>query len=194
MVALMHMAALGRSQIAEDKRRPFHIYVDEAHRFVTESLEDIIAETCKYNVDLTLAHQYFTQFKPNVADALCTVGTTIAFNVDYRDAIVLSKVFQKKVEPEEFGNLSIGQAFVRSGNHIVKVDTPEPAEISRENCRQQIIDFSRRKYYQPLSKIKQNMARHNDRFDKQYSDLSTNPILMEQLKNHTNERFNYDRL
>lgn len=194
MVALMHVTALGRSKVAKNKRRPFHIYLDEAHRFVTDSLENIIAETRKYNVDLTLAHQYFKQFDTEVADALCSVGTTIAFNVDYRDAIMLSKAFQKKVEPEEFGNLSIGQAFVRSGRHMVKIDTPGPIEIRDKNCYQQIIDNSRSQYYKHISQIRQSMARCRDRFDEPFANLPANRSLFERSKSQSSERFNYDRL
>jgi len=62
MVAVMHISALSRSDTPVDKRRPFQIYLDEAHRFTTDSLEDIIAETRKYGVGMTLAHQYMRQF------------------------------------------------------------------------------------------------------------------------------------
>jgi hypothetical protein len=194
MVALMHITALGRSKLATNRRRPFHIYLDEAHRFVTNSLENIIAEAQKFNVDLTLAHQYFRQFEREVADALCSVGTTIAFAVDHADATILSKVFQKEVAPEEFGNLEMGQAFIRSGKHMVRIDTPDPKEISDNNCYQQIIEYSRNKYYAHISQIRQEMARCHEKLDKPFADLSLIGRLLEENGKRPSERFFYERL
>ena len=55
LLSLLHTVALGRSAIPPSKRRPFHVYCDEAHRFVTKDLEDLLVETRKFGVDLTLA-------------------------------------------------------------------------------------------------------------------------------------------
>jgi len=194
LVALMHITALGRSQIPHNARRPFHIYLDEAHRFVTKSLEKMIAETRKYNVDLTLAHQYFKQFAPDVADALCIVGTTIAFNVDFRDAIALSKAFQKKVAPEEFGDLDRGQAFMQCGNRIVRIDTCGPLEVGDSHFYQEIVEYSHKHYYKHISQIKQIIARRRDRFNKPYADLSVHPDLLNRNEDQIKERYYYERL
>jgi len=194
LVALMHITALGRNKIPEDRRRPFHIYLDEAHRFVTKSLEKMIAEMRKYNVDLTLAHQYFKQFTPEVADALCIVGTTIAFNVDFRDAISLSKAFQKKVTPEAFGELDRGEAFVRCDSQVVKINTPGPLDIGDHHFYQEIIDYSHRHYYKHISQVKQIIARRRDRFNKPYSDLSVPPDLPNDNADQVKERYYYERL
>jgi len=44
--SLLHRTALSRSDTPEEKRR-HHVYCDEAHRFLTDALEDLIAETRK---------------------------------------------------------------------------------------------------------------------------------------------------
>ena len=41
LLTAMHTTALARSRVPPEQRQPFHIYLDEAHRFVTDSLEDI---------------------------------------------------------------------------------------------------------------------------------------------------------
>jgi hypothetical protein len=86
MLSLLHLTAIGRSDTPAAQRRPFQIYVDEAHRFVTDTLEDLIAETRKFGVGLTLAHHFFSQFGHTKVDALSSVGTTIIMNVDRKDA------------------------------------------------------------------------------------------------------------
>jgi len=50
ILAILHATALGRCDTPPERRKVFHVYLDEAHRFVTDALEDVIAETRKYGV------------------------------------------------------------------------------------------------------------------------------------------------
>jgi hypothetical protein len=58
ILSLIHLAALSRSTVPLDQRKQFHVHCDETHRFMTDTLEDLIAETHKYRVSLSLAHHY----------------------------------------------------------------------------------------------------------------------------------------
>ncbi len=98
ILSLLHLTALSRSSISVNQRKQFHIHCDEAHRFMTDSLEDLIAETRKYKVSLSLAHQYMSQFGKRKTDAFSSVGSTIIFNVYSRDANYLIKDLQNKVK------------------------------------------------------------------------------------------------
>lgn len=60
-------------------------------------------------------------------DALSSVGTTVVFNVDSADAAFLAKGFKKKVKVEDFIDLEVGQAIVRCGTEIAKIQTLEEA-------------------------------------------------------------------
>jgi hypothetical protein len=153
ILAVMHISALSRSDTPVEKRRPFQIYLDEAHRFTTDSLEDIIAETRKYAVGMTLAHQYMRQFGTQKTDALGSVGTTIVFNVDTKDAASLAKDFKDLVKPDDIINLEVWQAIIRCGTDIAKFTTLPPLEVPEKNFKEQIIANSRKKYYMPVPEI-----------------------------------------
>jgi hypothetical protein len=101
ILSLFHLSALGRSETAMENRKQFHIYADEAHRFLTEALEDLIAETRKFGVSLTLAHHYLSQFSTKQADALSSVATTIIMNVDAKDARHLTKDLRQLVQVDQ---------------------------------------------------------------------------------------------
>ena len=45
----------------EKKYHPFFIYVDEAHRYMTDDVEAMLSQARKFGVSLTLAHQYLAQ-------------------------------------------------------------------------------------------------------------------------------------
>jgi hypothetical protein len=123
ILSLFHINALSRSIIPSEDRRQFNIDCDEAHQFVVtdDKLENLIAETRKYKVSLSLAHQYLSQFDKKKTDALSTVGASIIFNVDKRDAQYLIKDLQEKVKVEELVSLGKWEAIARIGTDIVRI-------------------------------------------------------------------------
>ena len=173
ILAIMHITALSRSEMPRERRRPFQIYLDEAHRFMTDSLEDIIAETRKYAVGMTLAHQYMRQFGSQKTDALGSVGTTIIFNVDTKDAAYLSKDFQDVVEPDDIINLELWQAIIRCGTDIAKFTTLPPLTTPEKNFKDQIIANSRQNYCMPAPEVRQIINRANKQPDKLSKSLAS---------------------
>ncbi len=172
ILSLMHLTALSRSSVARDDRKQFHIHCDEAHRFMTDSLEDIIAETRKYKVSLSLAHQYMSQFGKRKTDAFSSVGSTIIFNVDSRDAAYLVKDLQKKVKVEDLVSLEVGEAIARIGTEIVRFKTHPPLPIPLRHFKERIIQESRRKYCRPASEVRDWIRRRSERWNKAFSPLS----------------------
>ncbi|MFC1676616.1 type IV secretory system conjugative DNA transfer family protein [Planctomycetota bacterium] len=193
MVAIIHMTALGRSEIARERRRPFHMYLDEGYLFVTDSIEDIITNTPKYGVSLTIAHHYMRQFKtPQKMDALGSVGTKIVFNVDARDGKYLCKDFQKKVRVEDFLELGVGDAIVCCGTEITKIKTLKPLEVPEKNFREQIIAHSRAKYCKPAVEVREIIKHRHKRSDQEFSPLASQ--LDETKEGKTFKKRNYGRL
>ena len=45
----------------EKKFNPFFVYVDEAHRYVTDDVEGLLTQSRKFGIGVTLAHQYLGQ-------------------------------------------------------------------------------------------------------------------------------------
>ncbi|MFH0794037.1 MAG: type IV secretion system DNA-binding domain-containing protein, partial [bacterium] len=165
LLVLLHQAAISRSAVPPEERREFHIYADDAHRFVTDALEGIIAEDRKYKVSLTLAHQYLSQFSREKADAISTVGTAIIFNVDTRDAQYLKKDLRDMVEVKDIITLRRGQAIARIGTEIVRFDTLEPKPIPEKHFRERIIAECHRKYYKPASEVRAALRQRSNSYE-----------------------------
>jgi hypothetical protein len=173
ILSLLHLNALSRSSQRVEDRRQFHIYCDEAHQFMTDTFENLIAETRKYGVSLTLAHQYLSQFGKKKTDALSTVGASIIFNVDKRDAEYLLKDLQGKVKVEELVSMGQGEAIARIGSDIVRIKTKSPLPIPSKNFKDRIIDESRNKYCKPVYEIQRWLKTRGDRSS--YSDVPIHP-------------------
>jgi hypothetical protein len=85
IVAHLQKAALSR---ADSTIRPlYYLYLDEFQNYTTDNIKDILSESRKYSLSLTLAHQYLDQLSPDLRSAvLNTAGTLVCFRVGYGDA------------------------------------------------------------------------------------------------------------
>ena len=173
ILSLLHLNAISRSDISVDRRKQFYIHCDEAHQFLTETLENLIAETRKFGVGLTLVHQYLSQFGKKKTDAISTVGSAIIFSVDNRDANYLAKDLQGKVASEELVALKKYEAVARIDTEVVKFMSRKPQPVPKINHRDQIVEQSRRRYCSHASEIRDWVRRRNDRWCKPFSPLTS---------------------
>jgi hypothetical protein len=153
-LTFLYNTALSRNIIDQEQRRPFSIYVDEAHLVTTDSLSSMIAENRKFSINLTLAHQFMSQFKsPLQRDSLASIGNTIIFNVNQTDANNLVKNLQKKVENNDLISLKTGETIAKIGTDIVKIKTPKPKTIPEKSYEDEIIAKSHELYHRRVEEI-----------------------------------------
>lgn len=146
ILAMIFVGAVSRSSIDIARRRPFTVYVDEAHKFISRSLESTLTEARKFGVSLTLAHQYLSQWERKQIDALKQVGFTMLFGMSGDDARSLVNSLGGDIDPSVIAQLGRGEAIVRLGNEWARVKTlPERKDFS-STLRNQVIEASRKKY------------------------------------------------
>jgi hypothetical protein len=173
LLALLYQTALSRSDTPMDAHSPCHLHVDEAHRFTTNALEDILAETRKYKVSLTLAHHYLSQFGKRRADALATAASTIMFNVSTRDAKSLAGDLRKLVAVDDLITLGVGEAVVRCGSELARIRTLAPALQGDPEVRNRIIQRSRERYCRPIADVRRDVRRRGRHWNEPvYQDRS----------------------
>ena len=106
LVNAIQLAALHRAGQAEGTRRPFYLYIDECHTFVTLAFANILAEARKYGLSLFLGHQYIEQLDERIRVAIFgNVGTMIVFRVGAGDAEYLAKEFYPVFSEEDLIHL-----------------------------------------------------------------------------------------
>ncbi len=114
----INQAALAREQVDLSARRPFMLYVDEAHAFASASMASVLSGGRKHRLGIVLCHQEWDQWRraPEVGSAvLANAYTRVCFRLGDADA----KRFADGVRdfaPADFANLRIGQAIVRLGD------------------------------------------------------------------------------
>ncbi|MEM9416314.1 MAG: type IV secretion system DNA-binding domain-containing protein [Planctomycetota bacterium] len=129
LIANVFTAAQARGSIHEKRLKPFHLYIDECHRFSPALQSDMIQEVRKNNVGLTLAHQHLRQLPTESVNGVGSAGTSIVFNVDRSDAEAMARSFQGRVQGKQIMALRHFEAYARVGHEVVHLHTPHYTEL-----------------------------------------------------------------
>lgn len=158
LVTKIQLAALSRADLHEVKRKPFYLFVDEFHNFITMSFSGILSETRKYGLNLTLAHQYIEQLDEKIRAAVFgNVGTLISFRVGAEDAKYLAREFYPVFQEVDLVNLPNYQIYLKllidgvSSRPFSAVTLPQPER--ERSYKEKIIAMSRSKYGRPRAEV-----------------------------------------
>lgn len=148
-VSKLLAAALSRADQPLAQRRPFCLYVDEAHNVATQTLGEVLAEARKYALRLTLASQSLAQGDARGAGAslteaiLANVATLAVFRVGPQDSARLAPWMEPVLDARALERLPDFSAAVRTVQggrplHPVVVNTDAPPPPSPARSRRQL--------------------------------------------------------
>ncbi|MBI2314969.1 type IV secretion system DNA-binding domain-containing protein [Candidatus Daviesbacteria bacterium] len=133
----IQQATLKRANIAESKRKPFYLYVDEFQNFATHSFTKILSEGRKYKLRVIIAEQSTSQQDDrNIVNViLANVTTVVCFRTaNYVDEELMLNQFAPYVDKGDIANLP-------KYHFYIKISALEPEE-----------PFSGETIYVPLKK------------------------------------------
>ncbi|MDD4122854.1 MAG: TraM recognition domain-containing protein [Candidatus Pacebacteria bacterium] len=112
LVGKIALAAYSRSNIPEDQRQDFYLYIDEFQNITTKTIPSILSEARKYRLNLIAAHQFIAQLKDDIRDSIFgNVGNIISFRVGNEDAEYLAKYFTPVFEANDLMNIDNRNAY-----------------------------------------------------------------------------------
>ncbi len=164
LITKIYLAAMSRADVPEKTLRTlpnFYLYVDEFQSFANESFADILSEARKYNLNLTIAHQYVEQMSEEVRAAVFgNVGTMIVFRVGAYDAEVLEKEFAPQFTAEDLVNLGIYQMYLKLmidgvGSVPFSASSLPPFPEPVISYRTEIIENSRKNFSKPRAEVEE---------------------------------------
>jgi len=107
-------AAFSRTDIAENKRRPFFIYMDEFQFYTNPTLIEMLAELRKFKIGIICANQYLSQISAEIRDALLgNIGTFIAFRLSQQDSKFMAHEFYPIFHHADFTALANYDIYLR---------------------------------------------------------------------------------
>lgn len=136
LVTRLHMAALMREGVAQGKRPPFYLYIDEVQEVMSPSLAEMFSGARKFGLGVVVAHQSLSQLEAREREALksllANAYTRIIFRVGAEDARYLARDLRDEFKAS-LTNLALGEAIVRSGRttDALRFETIHPGRPAR---------------------------------------------------------------
>ena len=173
LVVKIYLAAMSRAdepgiRLAQLPR--FYFYVDEFQSMMNEAFADILSESRKYKLALTLANQYIEQMEEKVRDAVFgNVGTLVCFRVGPFDAEVLKTIFEPTFVAEDLVGLGIGQIYLTLmiegvGSRPFSAETIPPIDLPAISYRDDVVRNSREIYSRPRAEMEALVAKRQRDF------------------------------
>jgi Type IV secretion-system coupling protein DNA-binding domain len=166
LITQFQTASLERSRQPELTRRPFHLYVDEVHSFMTLSFADILSESRKYGLCLFLTHQYIDQLEEEIRTAIFgNVGTLVSFRVGAIDAEYLAKEFYPVFEVDDLINLPRYSMYLKL---MIDGATSKPfsamslpPQRGKDSVKEKAVELSRKKYGKERALVEKSIFERN---------------------------------
>lgn len=121
------MAALSRTDVPQEERKDFNVYIDEFQNFTTDSIATILSEARKYRLNICIAHQFIAQLEDKTREAVFgNVGSMIIFRVGAKDAEELIRQCEPVFTKNDLVNVDNFNAIVKL---LVNGETVKPFNI-----------------------------------------------------------------
>lgn len=197
LITKIYLAAMSRADVGPyelEKLPPFFMYVDEFQNFANESFANILSEARKYNLALTVAHQYVEQMTDEVKAAVFgNVGTMITFRVGATDAEIFEKEFAPVFVMDDLVNLSAYQIYLRlmidgQGSKPFSAHTLPAMQAPLHSSAEEVIAHSRRAYGKPMHEVEEEINRFYQpvvREEKKKEYVPLKQVEVRQIRNDT---------
>lgn len=166
LVTKIYLAAMSRANMSDEqmKRMPAcYMYVDEFQNFANESFAEILSESRKYKLALTVANQYIEQMTEEVRAAVFgNIGTLVSFRVGAPDAEYLEKEFAPVFMADHLVNLGFTQNYLKLmidgiGSKPFSSSSLPPIIRPDNSYVEDIVAFSREHYTVAKSSIEEKI-------------------------------------
>ncbi|MGI6524156.1 MAG: helicase HerA domain-containing protein [Bdellovibrionota bacterium] len=164
VVSKIYQAAMSRADIPQEERKDFYFYIDEFQTFASENVKDMLAESRKYHLNLTLAHQFLKQLPSDVSNTIFgNVGNFVTFCVSGDDAGTVSRELSNEFDLVSLTSLPLREFYVKM---LVNDKPTKPfsgttltIKYPDNNCADECVNASRSKYAVPLKQAKDMILR-----------------------------------
>lgn len=147
IIGLIQTIALKRASIQETDRVPTYCYIDEFHNFITSTIEEILTESRKYALYMTLINQSVSQIKNSALRDIILSNTNVKLigKNSNKTLEAMNNTLNTKLEDVE--KLDTGEFYLSIGNgDVVKVKNSDALLDANINISSR--EWSELKHYQ----------------------------------------------
>jgi len=162
VVGKILIAAFSRTDIPEEQRRDFYLYIDEFHNVTTNTITSVLAEARKYKLNMIFGHQFIGQLDEETRKAIFgNVGSILAFRMGPEDAKYLVTEFEPVFDENDLMNFDNYNAAFRL---LIKGETSKPFNLvtfpptkGNPETAKLIKELSRIKYGRPREAVESEL-------------------------------------
>ena len=167
IVGKLLIASLSRTDIPEESRSDFYLYLDEFQNVTTPSIATILSEARKYRLNLTISHQFIGQLEENIKKAVFgNAGSMAAFRIGSDDAEFMEKQFAPIFSAHDLLNIDNYNCYVKL---LIRGQTSEsfsmkthPPQAPYRDQVERIKEFSRQTYGRQRDEVEREiLERHS---------------------------------
>jgi hypothetical protein len=167
VVRKIYQAAMSRADRPVEQREDFYFYVDEFHNFATSSFAEILGESRKYRLNLTVANQYLGQLPAEIQKAIFgNTGNLVTFRVGGEDSGKIASELRGEAESPDLLHLALRDFYIR----MMVNGESQPTFSGRtldmiypdRDYSQECIEQSRKNYASPINEINRMLRAHYD--------------------------------
>ena len=175
IVGLIQIIALKRANIDEKDRVKTYCHIDEFHNFITPTIEEILTESRKYKLYLTLAHQSISQIRNSALRDIILSNTNIKLigKNSNKTLEALNNTLNMKLEDVE--KLATGEFYLYVGsNDIIKIINSDRLVNGKENISDaqwdELKEYQLSKYYRSID-IFNNLVVNTEELNKKINEF-----------------------
>lgn len=195
IIGLIQIIALKRANIDEKDRVKTYCHIDEFHNFITPTIEEILTESRKYKLYLTLAHQSISQIRNTALKDIILSNTNIKLigKNSNKTLEALNSTLNTKLEDVE--KLATGEFYLSVGsNDIIKITNSDSLLNGKEDISDaqwgELKEHQLNKYYRSIDNFNRlvvNTEELNQKIDEFIHAIkSINISYFDNVKNNLN--------
>lgn len=178
IIAKLQSFAIQRAQIAEEKRVPVHLFVDECQLYISDSIEKILTEARKYKLYATLASQILGQNMDSQLKNIVLANTAV--KMTGKNSLSTLSIIAKETGAniEELQSLQTGEFHIKTGTRpSVKVKMPAHLLGNKHAMSSkiwaQMVAEQLSQYYRPITSEKLSYGLENGKQGTRQRRLTT---------------------
>lgn len=193
-ITKLYQAGMARANMPEKDRKDFYLYVDEFQNIMTTTFENLFAESRKYSVNMTVAHQYMAQLLPEVlATVIGNIGSMVIFRVGGEDAAKLEKEMTPIFEAKDMINLGVQEFYIKL---TIDGETYDPFSAvtlqvlpaQHQSYKDEIINWSRKQHAIDLEELKRKEKEDKENEIEEKKNISENKLEQEESQKEETSR------
>ena len=166
LVAKLLLAALSRTDVREEERNDFYLYIDEFQNVTTKSIATILSEARKFRLNMTITHQFIGQLEEEIKKAVFgNVGSMSAFRIGSEDAEFMESQFTPTFTRQDLLTLDNFRMYVKL---LIAGKTSRPFSMRTYPAQKpdmaraaKIKEISRMTYGRPRAEVEEEIRKKN---------------------------------